>query len=102
MSMALRPSAVRRGPSLTGWPGVESGLWQTEFPKFWAGQTVSQLGTQVTLLALPLIFVALDASASQMGVLRALQFLPFLLLGLPAGVWIDRLRRRPLLIGADL
>src|SRR5919198_671468 len=85
------------------WPrGNRGGLWQTDFPKFWSGQTVSQLGSQVTLLALPLIFVGLNASAAQMGILRALQFLPFLVFGLPAGAWVDRVARRPLLMAADV
>src|SRR5947208_429955 len=78
------------------------GLWQTDFPKFWAGQTVSTLGSQITLLALPLIFVGLNASAAEMGILRALQFLPYLLFGLPVGAWVDRVPRRPLLMVADL
>jgi MFS family permease len=87
-------------PGLVLWR--RSGLWLTEFPKFWAGQTVSVLGSQVTLLALPLIFVALNASAAEMGILRALQYLPYLLFGLPAGAWVDRVARRPLLLTADL
>lgn len=77
-------------------------LQSAEFSTFWAGQTVSQLGSQLTLLALPLIVINLNASAFEMGAIRAVQYLPFLLLGLPCGVWIDRMRRRPLLILADL
>lgn len=79
-------------------------LWhQPAFLKFWAAQTLSFFGSQVTLLALPLTAVlTLDASASQLGVLRAAATLPTLLVGLFVGVWVDRIRRRPLLIGADL
>ncbi|MGP3683706.1 MFS transporter [Streptomyces sp. IBSNAI002] len=79
-------------------------LWRNgDFLKLWSGQTVSLCGTYVTQLALP--FVALtvfDASASQVGTLTAVQFLPVLLLTVFAGRWADRRRRRPLLVGADL
>src|SRR5437867_8121574 len=80
-----------------------SGLWQhPDFLKLWAGQTVSLLGSSVTGLALPLAAVlVLNATPAQMGIMRAAQYLPFLLLGLFAGVWVDRLRRRPVLILAD-
>lgn len=74
-----------------------------DFVKLWLGQTVSLFGSQVTLVALPLIAtLALHAGAAQLGALRALQTLPFLLLGLGAGVLIDRVRRRPVLVAADL
>ncbi|HEX5506669.1 MAG TPA: MFS transporter [Thermomicrobiales bacterium] len=81
-----------------------AGLWRhPDFLKLWAGQTVSAFGDQVSLLALPLAAVlALHAGAAQMGFLTAAGRAPVLLLGLFAGVWADRLRRRPLLIGADL
>ncbi|MBI2761678.1 MAG: MFS transporter [Chloroflexi bacterium] len=80
-----------------------TGLWRhPEFLKLWAGQTVSVFGSQITLLALPLTAVlTLGASPLQMGFLRAAGYAPFLLFGLIAGVWVDRLPRRPILIGAD-
>jgi predicted MFS family arabinose efflux permease len=80
------------------------GLWShAEFPKLWIGETVSLLGSQVTLLALPLTAsVMLQASPLQMGVLGASQTIPFLLFGLIAGVWVDRLRRRPIMLVADV
>jgi MFS family permease len=80
------------------------GLWrQPDFLKLWAGQTVSLFGSQVTTLALPLTAVlVLRATPVQMGILGAAQFLPYLLLTLFAGVWVDRRRRRPMLIVADL
>ena len=79
-------------------------LWRhPDFMKLWTGETISQLGTQVTLLALPLTAVViLKANAFQVGLLSTLEFLPFILVGLPAGVWVDRLRRRPILIAGDL
>jgi MFS family permease len=81
-----------------------SSLWRHhDFLRLWAAQTISLVGSQVTLLALPLTAVILlHASALQVGLLTAVQYLPFLLVGLPAGVWVDRLRRRPILIVADL
>ena len=79
-------------------------LWQPEFLKLWAAQSISQLGDQVTLLALPLTAVlTLDASAAQMGFLVAAELLPHLFFSLFAGVWIERIqRRRRLMIAADL
>src|SRR5829696_2453866 len=79
-------------------------LWRHPgFVKFWAAQTVSALGDQVTQLALPLLAATtLGASAGQMGLLRAAESGPILVVGLIAGVWVDRLRRRPILIAADL
>lgn len=80
-------------------------LWrQRNFLRFWAAQTVSVFGDQVSLLALPLAAVlTLDASPAQMGVLTALGWLPHLLFSLGAGVWIDRRRqRRRVMVWADL
>jgi MFS family permease len=79
-------------------------LWRhPDFLKLWAAATVSQLGSQVTLLALPLVaLLVLDASTFQVALLTAFDFLPFLLFGLPAGVWIDRLARRPVMIATDV
>lgn len=80
-----------------------SGLWsQTDFLRLWAADTVSQFGSQVSLLALPLAAVLnLHAGPAQMGLLTAAGTAPALLFSLVAGAWIDRLRRRPLLIAAD-
>lgn len=79
-------------------------MWRNhDFVRYWVGHTVSQLGSEVTRLALPLVaLLQLGASSGEVGVLRAAQFLPFLLLTLPAGVLADRVRRRPLMVGADL
>jgi MFS family permease len=69
----------------------------------WAGQTISLLGSQITALALPVAAtLSLHATAFQMGLLTVSAALPTLLFGLVAGVGVDRFRRRPLLIGADL
>jgi MFS family permease len=70
-----------------------------DFLKLWGGQSIWMVGTQVSLLAIPLTAViTLDASAAQMGLLAAVQQAPWLLVGLFAGAWVDRLRRRPVII----
>ncbi len=74
-----------------------------DFAKLWVGQSISMIGSQVTMLALPITAaVTLNASSLQMGILSAVGSIPSLLFGLFAGVWVDRTRRRPVLIGADL
>ncbi len=82
----------------------ERSLWRhRDFMKLWTGETISQLGTQVTLLALPLTAILiLKANAFEVGLLGTVEFLPFILVGLPAGVWVDRLHRRPILIAGDI
>lgn len=77
-------------------------LRHRDFQKLWAGQTVSQLGSQIYQLALPLVAVlVLHVSAFYVALLGTVELLPFLLFALPAGVWIDRIPRRPVLIVAD-
>ncbi len=80
-----------------------STLWRhTDFLKLWAGETVSLIGSQITTFALPLVAVlVLDATPAQVGILNAAAFAPFLLLTLPAGVWIDRRRRRPIMVATN-
>jgi MFS family permease len=74
-----------------------------DFLKLWSAETISQFGTQVTLLALPIIAATtLNVTPFEFGMLATIEFLPFILLSLPAGVWVDRLRRRPILIAGDL
>lgn len=84
--------------------GSSSGLWKhRDFLKLWTGETVSHLGVQVTNLAIPLTAaIVLGATPSQMGLLGALAYLPYLLVGLFAGVWVDRYRRLPILQAANL
>jgi MFS family permease len=79
------------------------GLWShPDFIKLWTGQTISEFGSQISGLAIPLLAaVSLHASAFQFSLLGVLGFLPFILFALPAGVWVDRLRRRYILIVCD-
>jgi MFS family permease len=74
-----------------------------DFRLLLAGQTTSQLGTQVSSVALPLLAVlTLQASAIEVGLINAASTVAFALVGLPAGVWLDRLRRRPVLVASDV
>ncbi len=74
-----------------------------EFRNLWLGQTVSEFGSRISRAGIPLIAViTLAATPNQMGLLTAAASIPVLLFGLFAGVWVDRLRRRPILIAMDL
>jgi predicted MFS family arabinose efflux permease len=90
------PATPRRGR----W----SGLWKNpDFVKLWTGQTISELGSRVSREGIPLTAVlVLHAGTVQMGFLSALGGAAVLVFGLVAGVWVDRLRRRPILIATDL
>ena len=77
-------------------------LRHRDFRLFWAGQTASRFGSSITSVALPLVAVGtLHASTLQVAMLQAAVWAPWLLIGLPAGVWVDRLPRRPVLIICD-
>jgi MFS family permease len=78
-------------------------LWHsTNFLKFWLGQSVSKFGDQFSLLALPLLILALTPSPFALGIAEAANLVPYLLLGLPAGALIDRLPRRIVMIVCDI
>jgi len=78
-------------------------LWaHADFMKFWTGETISLFGSQVTSLALPLTaIIVLRATPGQLGLIRFLQNVPFLLLALLVGAWVDRRRKRPIMIGSN-
>src|SRR6266700_868280 len=83
--------------------GKRSFLINRNFGLLWSGQTISEFGSRITREGLPLAAnLVLRATPVQMGLLAAIGTLPVLLVSLFAGVWVDRLRRRPLLIVADL
>jgi len=81
------PAAQRPGP---------------DFWKFWAGQTISNLGSSFTEFALPLLIFKLTGSALNLAIASATTFLPYLLFGLPIGAWVDRVDRKRLMIVTDL
>ncbi|HEY6748901.1 MAG TPA: MFS transporter [Mycobacteriales bacterium] len=78
-------------------------LRHADFRRLWAADALSQAGTQVTVIALPLLLIkVLDAGPFEVGLLTTFEFLAFLVIGLPAGVWVDRVRRRNVLFVTDL
>ena len=81
-----------------------NGLWRNpDFVKLWGSLTITHFGGQVTFLALPLTAaLMLNATPFEVGILTALEALPFALLGLPAGVMVDRLPKLPIIIAADI
>ena len=80
------------------------GLWgHPDFLKLWAGQTISEFGSQISALAIPWVaLVTLKSTAFEVATLTTVQFLPFVLFTLPAGVWVDWMSRRRVLIAGDL
>jgi MFS family permease len=111
MSDAPEPEAAAAAPGAA--PALEApaaaaaapgpSVWtRGDFRKLWAGQLVTQLGSEVTLLAIPLLAVAMGVSPLEMGVLVAIEFLPALLLGLPIGVLVDRHKPKTFMVVADL
>lgn len=88
------PSRVAAGEGAFPSPG---------FRWFWAGETVSALGSYVTLLALQtLVVLTLDGTAQDIGWLNSSRWLPYLVLGLVVGAWVERWPRRPVMVGTDL
>ena len=73
----------------------------TDFWKFWAGQSISNLGNSITFIAVPLLIYKLTGSALNLGLASASQFVPYLLFGLVIGAWVDRVDRKRLMILAD-
>jgi len=81
-------------------PEVEQ---QSAFARFWAADAVSSLGTAVSTLALQLLLIrSLHATPTDLGFVLGAQWLPYLIVGLPAGALVDRLRRRPVLVAMDV
>ena len=104
------PSAARRlrrgtrlGVVAHGDDVTAPSLWRhADFLKLWTGQTISELGSVVTRTAIPLVaLLVLGAGPTEMALLVVAGSLAILLVGFFAGAWVDRLRRRPLLIGTD-
>ena len=79
-------------------------LWRhRDFRLLWGGETVSELGSQVSVLAIPLLAVrTLHATTFEVALLAAASTAAFLIVGLPAGVWVDRIRRRWVMMAADI
>ena len=78
-------------------------LRQRDYLRYWSASTISLFGTQVTQIAIPVIaVVVLKVSPFEVGLLATIEFLPWILFTLPAGVWVDRMLRRRILVTGDL
>lgn len=98
--IATAPAGTAAAPAESSSGGVFA---NTDFVRLWAGESVSLIGTQVTQFTMPLVAVlSLNATVTEVGLLNALRLVPVLLLSLFAGVWLDRRRRRPVLIACSL
>jgi MFS family permease len=101
---------VPGGPANAAAPAAPRGrrrfgglLGQRNFRLLWIGETVSQVGNAMAVVGVPLIAVlVLHASTFEVGVLTASAWLPWLVIGLPAGAWVDRLPARQVMIACDL
>src|SRR5205823_2364990 len=101
--MASMQSFAGSGPPGFG-KSYKNNIWRSPaFVRLWSGQTVSLFGSEITAIALPLTAaLVLGATPPEMGALIAAEALLYALIGLVAGVWVDRVRRRPLLLVADV
>ncbi|HUQ56202.1 MFS transporter [Lentzea sp.] len=79
-------------------------LWgHPDFRRLWTGDTISQFGANVGTTVVPLLAAGvLNATPFEMGLLAAASTMAFLVIGLPAGVWVDRMRRKPLMVAMDV
>ncbi|NDU76189.1 MFS transporter [Actinomadura sp. DSM 109109] len=94
------PDAARAGEAATP---PRRGPLGRDFRLLWIGQATGKLGSSVTGVALPLVAVAaLDAGTLQVALLSAAAWAPWLVVGLPAGAWVDRMPRRPVMLACDL
>ena len=96
--------AAEPTPAASAVPAALRGsLWHhSNYMKLWLAATVSLMGSQVSQLAIPFIAtVVLNSSPLEVALLAAVEMAPFLLFALPAGAWLDRVRRRPVLIAGD-
>lgn len=95
---------VTPGVAPAPWFAERVTVWQhRRFRLFWTGDTISALGAALSLVAIPLLALqTLNASDATVGLLRAAQTLPFLLLAVPIGLLADRISRRHLLLAADV
>lgn len=102
---AVADSGPERDLTMQGRPAAVTGsLWRDgNFLRMWTGQAFSQFGAQITELAIPVLAViVLQATEFEVGLLTAAGVAAFLVVGLPAGAWIDRMRKRHVMIAADL
>src|SRR2546426_10991670 len=82
--------------------GKQASRLNSDFWKYWTGQTISNLGSSITLFALPLLVYKLTGSAINLGITTAAEFTPYLLFGLILGAWADRVDRKRMMIATDI
>jgi MFS family permease len=102
---AVARTVTPAGPVIAAQHGVRapSLLRHRNFQLLWFGETVSKTGSAITTVALPLVAITtLQAGTFMVGVLEAAAWLPWLLIGLPAGAWVDRSTRRPVMVTCNL
>ena len=98
-----RPSRPSRPPGRLRRRFAASLAGHHDFRQLWIGDTISQAGTQVGGIALPVLAVSvLGADELEMGLLATFENLAFLVIGLPAGAWVDRMRKRRVLVAGDV
>jgi MFS family permease len=83
--------------------GRRGGLWrQRNFALFWAGESISEVGNSVTVIVVPLVAIdILHTSTFIVTLLTAMVWFPWVVIGVPAGAWIDRLPPRPVMLACD-
>ncbi|MEU4117186.1 MFS transporter [Kitasatospora sp. NPDC028055] len=98
------PAAPARRPRPRPRPPVGVSVWrQRNFQVLWSAHTVSEFGTRITFFVIPVLaLTTLSASTGQLGLVSAMESLPFLLVGLPAGALLDRWDRRRVMVVADV
>lgn len=90
-------------PDATEKPRPQSVIRNPDFVKVWTAQTISVFGSQISGLAIPLVAaLVLKVDPFAFALLGTIEMLPFILFTLPAGAWVDRLRRRPIMITGDI
>src|SRR5215469_7742140 len=83
-------------------PRRTGSTFNSDFWKYWTGQTISNLGSSITLFALPLLVYKLTGSAVNLGISAAVEYLPFPLFGLLLGALMDRVNRKRMMLLADI
>ena len=85
-------------------PEMNASIWRDgAFVRVWAASTISYVGTYITRTAVPLTaIIVLGVGPLEISALRIFEFIALLLVGLAAGAWVDRLRRRPIMVVTDL
>ncbi|WP_235430846.1 MFS transporter [Heyndrickxia coagulans] len=82
---------------------MKNTIWHNKsYLYFWLGQSISNLGSTITILVLPLMILKMTKSPLQVSVVSALQVAPYAILGLPAGVYLDKWDRKKVMLTCDL